>query len=192
MTLYLASASPRRKELLQQAGYTFDIVKPDIEERKRENESPSEYVLRLSYEKAAMGLKVVDEDAIVLGSDTVVVLDESVLEKPVNFIDAKKMLQALSGRKHQVLTAITVIDKHNVESKLITTDVWFKVLNEQEIRQYWQTGEPSDKAGSYGIQGLGGRFVSRIEGSYYAVVGLPLFETDQLLQKFFKLNEVLS
>lgn len=185
MELYLASGSPRRKELLEQAGYTFEIVKPDIEECKRSDESPFDYVLRLSYEKALAGFDMANKDATILGSDTVVVLQERVLEKPIDYDDAKKMLSALSGKKHQVLTAITVLNKDKYKSKVVTTDVWFKPLEEKEISQYWQTGEPRDKAGSYGIQGLGGRFVSRIEGSYYAVVGLPLFETDQLLQEFF-------
>jgi len=90
----------------------------------------------------------------------------------------------LSGRAHQVMTAVTVATKENQETVVVSTDVWFKTLSEQEVEQYWQTGEPCDKAGSYGIQGIGGRFVTRIEGSYYAVVGLPLYETDQLLQKF--------
>lgn len=184
MDLYLASGSPRRKELLQQAGYRFRIVKPDVIEKKGEDESPSDYVLRLSYEKAVVGLEMAHQDATVLGSDTVVVLQGRVLEKPVDFQDSKQMLQAMSGQKHQVLTAVSVVTKDKFLSRLVTTDVWFKPLKEEEISQYWQSGEPCDKAGSYGIQGLGGRFVSRIEGSYYAVVGLPLFETDQLLQEF--------
>ncbi|MDV7105953.1 Maf family protein [Vibrio sp. TH_r3] len=191
MKLYLASGSPRRSELLQQAGYTFDVVLPDIEECRQEKESAKDYVLRLSYQKAKAGAELIigsqltDGNEIVLGSDTVVVLEEQVLEKPIDLQDSKRMLLALSGRKHQVLTAVTVLHKNKIKSNVVVTDVWFKVLTEEEIEQYWQTGEPCDKAGSYGIQGLGGRFVSRIEGSYYAVVGLPLFETDQLLQEFF-------
>ncbi len=94
------------------------------------------------------------------------------------------MLQAMSGQKHQVLTAVSVVSQNKQSSVVVTTDVWFKALSEKEIEQYWLSGEPQDKAGSYGIQGLGGRFVTRIEGSYYAVVGLPLYETDQLLQEF--------
>nr|WP_269213778.1 Maf family protein [Vibrio sp. VB16] len=184
MDLYLASGSPRRKELLQQAGYRFSIVKPDVVECKGVDESPSDYVLRLAYEKSVKGFAMANSNATVLGSDTVVVLQDKVLEKPVDFQDSRRMLQALSGQRHQVLTAISIINKDKFLSKLVTTDVWFKPLNEDEISQYWQSGEPCDKAGSYGIQGLGGRFVSRIEGSYYAVVGLPLFETDQLLQEF--------
>lgn len=184
MDLFLASESPRRKALLQQAGYTFEVVKPSIEEKRAEHESPSDYVVRLSFEKAAAGFSLAGDAATVLGSDTVVVLDDKVLEKPLNYEDAKNMLFALSGRKHQVMTAVTVINNEKHRSELVVTDVWFKTLTEEEISRYWQTGEPSDKAGSYGIQGIGGRFVRRIEGSYYAVVGLPLYETDQLLQEF--------
>ena len=112
------------------------------------------------------------------------VLDDQVLEKPTDYQDALRMLTALSAKKHQVMTAVTVVKGNKQSSQTIITDVWFKPLSEEEISQYWHTGEPCDKAGSYGIQGIGGRFVSRIEGSYHAVVGLPLFETDQLLQEF--------
>lgn len=184
MALFLASGSPRRRELLEQLGYPFSIVKPDVEERRHANETPLQYVLRLSQDKALAGQALADNDAVVLGSDTVVVLDDQVLEKPTDYQDALRMLTALSAKKHQVMTAVTVVKGNKQSSKTIITDVWFKPLSEEEISQYWHTGEPCDKAGSYGIQGIGGRFVSRIEGSYHAVVGLPLFETDQLLQEF--------
>ncbi|MEZ9656851.1 nucleoside triphosphate pyrophosphatase [Vibrio splendidus] len=137
------------------------------------------------------GIVALDSDAIsldsktvVLGSDTVVVSQGQVLEKPTDFTDSKRMLTQLANERHQVMTAVSVVSEEKQRTEIIITDVWFKPLSEQEIEQYWQTGEPCDKAGSYGIQGLGGRFVTRIEGSYYAVVGLPLFETDQLLQEF--------
>ncbi|MDP2491159.1 Maf family nucleotide pyrophosphatase [Vibrio splendidus] len=137
------------------------------------------------------GIVVLDSDAIsldsetvVLGSDTVVVSQGQVLEKPTDFADSKRMLTQLANERHQVMTAVSVVSEKKQKTEIIITDVWFKPLSEQEIEQYWQTGEPCDKAGSYGIQGLGGRFVTRIEGSYYAVVGLPLYETDQLLQEF--------
>ena len=106
------------------------------------------------------------------------------LEKPKSFEDSKRMLSNLSGGQHQVMTAVSVVSKEQQHSVVVITDVWFKTLTEEEIERYWQSGEPCDKAGSYGIQGLGGRFVTRIEGSYHAVVGLPLFETDQLIQEF--------
>ncbi len=187
--IVLASGSPRRKELLAQLGYDFDIEVSDIEEQRSEGESPHQYVERLSKDKALAVLgersSVSDKaDNIVIGSDTIVVQGESVLEKPRDFSHSKQMLQQLSGQSHQVMTAVTVATKNKVSSVVVTTDVWFKPLSDEEIEQYWQSGEPCDKAGSYGIQGLGGRFVTRIEGSYYAVVGLPLFETDQLLQEF--------
>ncbi|MCF7497451.1 Maf family nucleotide pyrophosphatase [Vibrio sp. L5-1] len=125
-----------------------------------------------------------DSETVVLGSDTVVVSQGQVLEKPTDFADSKRMLTQLANESHQVMTAVSVVSEEKQRTEIIITDVWFKPLSEQEIEQYWQTGEPCDKAGSYGIQGLGGRFVTRIEGSYYAVVGLPLYETDQLLQEF--------
>lgn len=184
LNIVLASTSPRRRELLTQLGYDFSIVSPDIEEQKQASESPEQYVERLSLEKAQAGLALSKPNSVVVGSDTVVVLDETVLEKPSDFSHSRSMLSSMSGRKHQVLTAVSVVSELKQASVVVTTDVWFKPLSEQEIEQYWQSGEPKDKAGSYGIQGLGGRFVTRIEGSYYAVMGLPLYETDQLLQEF--------
>ncbi|MFV0449133.1 MAG: Maf family protein [Vibrio sp.] len=198
--LILASGSPRRQELLAQLGYHFDVLVPNIEEKRLDSESPVQYVERLSRDKALAGLELatglelakenttkhdVDEqNYVVLGSDTIVVQDDRVLEKPQGFSHAKQMLEYLSGARHQVMTAVTVAAKEKYHTVVVTTDVWFKPLSEQEIEQYWQSGEPCDKAGSYGIQGLGGRFVTRIEGSYHAVVGLPLYETDQLLHEF--------
>ncbi|MDW6002013.1 Maf family protein [Vibrio mangrovi] len=183
--LYLASASPRRKELLTQLGYSFDIVLSDVVEEHQSHESAQAYVSRLSREKAVAGFHALQCDkAVVLGADTIVVVDQHILEKPESFAHARQMLWQLSGRGHQVMTAVTVTDARQIDTIVVTTDVWFKPLSENEIEQYWQSGEPCDKAGSYGIQGLGGKFVTRIEGSYFAVVGLPLFETDQLLHKF--------
>ena len=192
--LILASGSPRRRELLSQLGYQFDVLVPNVEEKRLDGESPVQYVERLSRDKALAGLELAkqnaanlnvnEQDYVVLGSDTIVVQDNRVLEKPQNFSHAKEMLEYLSGTQHQVMTAVTVAAKEKHRSVVVTTDVWFKPLSEQEIEQYWQSGEPCDKAGSYGIQGLGGRFVTRIEGSYHAVVGLPLYETYQLLHEF--------
>ncbi|WCP66756.1 Maf family protein [Vibrio tubiashii] len=181
--LILASGSPRRKELLSQLGYTFLVVKTDVEECRQSGESAFDYVSRLAKDKAMAAVEL-EPNSVVIGSDTIVVCDQQVLEKPDDLAHAKQMLMALSGRAHQVMTAVTVATKEIQETVVVSTDVWFKNLSEQEIEQYWHTGEPCDKAGSYGIQGLGGRFVTRIEGSYYAVVGLPLYETDQLLHKF--------
>lgn len=181
--LILASASPRRKELLSQLGYSFTILATNVEECREPYETAQEYVARLSKDKAQAAL-VLHPDAVVIGSDTVVVCKQQVLEKPQDLEHARQMLRMLSGREHQVMTAVTVVNQEKHETVVVSTSVWFKTLSEKEIEQYWQTGEPCDKAGSYGIQGIGGRFVTRIEGSYHAVVGLPLFETDQLLQKF--------
>ncbi|MDR9826306.1 Maf family protein [Vibrio sp. FNV 38] len=183
--LVLASGSPRRAELLTQLGYTFDVVKPDVEEAQQPDEGAYEYVARLSQDKANAGFALVnDNTAVVIGSDTIVVSGQQVLEKPDNVAHCKQMLTLLSDSQHQVMTAVSVVSNKDIQTSVVITDVWFKPLCEQEIEQYWQSGEPCDKAGSYGIQGLGGRFVTRIEGSYYAVVGLPLYETDQLLRKF--------
>lgn len=182
--LVLASGSPRRKELLTQLGYEFTVIKTDVEEVKQEHESAQEYVQRLAYDKAIAGLAIADVGSVVLGSDTVVVIDGKVLEKPRDFADSQRMLLMLSEAQHQVMTAVSVVSEKEQQTVVVTTDVWFKSLSEKEIEQYWLSGEPCDKAGSYGIQGLGGRFVTRIEGSFHSVVGLPLFETDQLLHKF--------
>ncbi|CAK2136136.1 Maf family protein [Vibrio crassostreae] len=201
--LVLASGSPRRKELLSQLGYEFSVLVTDVEECKHAQETAEEYVKRLSLDKALAALSLLKDnpserqhvvpssdtvdngsDVVVLGSDTVVVSQGQVLEKPSDFADSKRMLTQLANERHQVMTAVSVVSEEKQRTEIIITDVWFKPLSEKEIEQYWQTGEPCDKAGSYGIQGLGGRFVTRIEGSYYAVVGLPLFETDQLLQEF--------
>ncbi|WP_269981945.1 Maf family protein [Vibrio sp. T11.5] len=181
--LVLASGSPRRKELLSQLGYSFTVIRTDVEETQAAQETPVQYVSRLSLDKAMAGVAT-ESDSVVLGSDTIVVCDGTVLEKPESLEQAKQMLMRLSDRAHQVMTAVTVATIEQQETVVVTTDVWFKPLSENEIEQYWHTGEPCDKAGSYGIQGIGGRFVTRIEGSYHAVVGLPLFETDQLLHKF--------
>ncbi|ASU21371.1 septum formation inhibitor Maf [Vibrio qinghaiensis] len=182
--IVLASGSPRRRELLTQLGYQFDIVVPNVEECRNEHEAPAVYVERLSRDKALAGVALSNPASIVIGSDTIVVQGETVLEKPADFAQAQQMLRRLSGTKHQVMTAVTIATHDHSKSVVVTTEVWFKPLSDEEIEQYWQSGEPCDKAGSYGIQGLGGRFVTKIEGSYYAVVGLPLFETDQLLHEF--------
>ncbi len=187
-SLILASASPRRRELLSQLGYEFTILISDIDEVREQGESPSQYVQRLAEQKAQTVLKQAClqgiEKPIVIGSDTIVTQDECVFEKPGSLQDSLEMLGQLSNAKHQVMTAVCISDAHKTETIICITDVWFKPLSRQEIVDYWLTGEPCDKAGSYGIQGIGGKFVTRIEGSYHAVVGLPLFETEQLLHQF--------
>ncbi|CZF78397.1 Maf family protein [Grimontia marina] len=188
LQLYLASASPRRKALLEQLSVQFEILRVDVEEQRQPNEQAADYVRRLSFDKAKAGVDIAPEDLPVLGSDTIVVCDGEVLEKPTDLDVSRAMLRQLSDRQHQVMTAVTLADRNHFLTTLVTTNVWFKPLSDKEIEAYWHSGEPCDKAGSYAIQGLGGRFVTRIDGSYHAVVGLPLYETDTLLKEFKKLS----
>ncbi|WP_261816073.1 Maf family protein [Vibrio gallicus] len=187
-SLILASGSPRRKELLSQLGYDFTIRISDIEEQIQQGELAKDYVMRLAQQKAeAVYSSLSSPDQAthqVLGADTVVTINNRVLEKPHNLEHSIEMLTELSGRQHQVMTAVCVRNSVGTHCIICITDVWFKPISQQEIEQYWQTGEPCDKAGSYGIQGIGGKFVTRIEGSYHSVVGLPLYETEQLLHQF--------
>lgn len=182
--LYLASASPRRKELLALLDIPFQILSVDVTEQRRRDEEAPDYVCRLAREKALAGVSVAAEDYPVLGADTIVVLHEQVLEKPRDAQEASLMLKSLSGRLHQVMTAIAIADKESALVEMVVTDVQFRHLTEQDIQSYIATGEPMDKAGAYGIQGKGGAFVKKINGSYHAVVGLPLVETHELLTKF--------
>ncbi len=185
-TLILASQSPRRRELLSQIGVCFDSFSADIDESVLAGETPVQYVNRLALLKA----RVVAADhpgVLVLGSDTAVVCDRQILGKPVDQADAIAMLQLLSGRRHQVMTAVALVQSTDAGERHwsleVTTDVTFKTLTLDECQRYWDSGEPQDKAGGYGIQGLGAVFVERIEGSYSAVVGLPLQQTAALLQQ---------
>ncbi|AHB72162.1 septum formation inhibitor Maf [Cronobacter malonaticus] len=187
--LYLASGSPRRQELLGMLGVTFERLVPGVEERRAEQEAPQDYVTRLARDKARAGVALAARDLPVLGADTIVVLDGDVLEKPRDAAHAAEMLRRLSGQTHDVMTAVALADKQRVCERLVTTRVTFRVLTAQDIAAYVESGEPMDKAGAYGIQGLGGCFVRRIEGSYHAVVGLPLVETWELLSEFNSLRE---
>ena len=184
--LYLASGSPRRRELLTQIGVAFTTVGADIDETPLDQESPSAYVERLARGKAEAGRRALQPsmDGCVLGADTAVVLDGRILGKPLDQADSVAMLMALSGRDHEVLTAIAVLDGQRCESRVVRSRVRFRAITEQEALAYWASGEPRDKAGSYGIQGLGAVFVAGLEGSYSAVVGLPLCETAELLGHF--------
>lgn len=185
-SLILASASPRRQQLLQQLGYTFVVEPADIEEQKHPGEAAQDYVVRLAREKAQAVASRQSGPCWVLGADTIVVYADQVMEKPVSQRHAAQMLEKLSGQTHQVMTAIAVTDGDRVLSERVTTDVSFCTLTAQDIADYWLSGEPRDKAGGYGIQGLGGRFVTHLVGSYFAVVGLPLYETEQLLSRWAK------
>lgn len=189
-SLYLASGSPRRRELLTLLGVSFDILLTHTEEQRREGEAAEAYVRRLAQDKAKAGVALAQEDRPVLGADTIVVLNGRVLEKPHDEAHAADMLAALSGKQHQVMTAVAIADHHDVRCQLVVTDVTFRSLSQQDIRDYIATGEPMDKAGAYGIQGKGGCFVRAITGSYHAVVGLPLVETHELLSNFVALRDV--
>jgi len=184
--LVLASQSPRRKALLSQLGYQFICQPANIDESVFDDEPALNYVVRMAKEKA----QVIAQQAkpyhnrLILGADTCVVNDGEILAKPIDLADCITILKTLSAKKHQVLTAIAVTNGDNISHEVILTDVYFKTLATDEITAYWHTGEPQDKAGAYGIQGIGGQFVRRMEGSYSAVVGLPLYETSQLLAKF--------
>lgn len=180
--LYLASASPRRRELLTQIGVPFSLLSVSIDETPIESEPANVYVRRLAREKALAGLaQLEDSSACVLGADTTVVLDQRILGKPTDKADALATLQALSGREHQVMTAIALASNSGCTVRLVTSRVRFRQISDDEAEAYWASGEPRDKAGSYAIQGWGAVFVAGIEGSYSAVVGLPLCETAQML-----------
>ena len=183
--IYLASKSPRRQELLNQIGILFDLVDIDVEETPQDNETALEYVRRLAIEKSQAGLANCDGQAPVLGADTIVVLNQRIMEKPSDKDNAVEMLLALSGSTHQVMTAIALSTKEQILSDVVITNVTFGQISEQQAIAYWYTGEPADKAGGYGIQGLAGKFVEKIEGSYFAVVGLPLYETQLLINRAF-------
>ncbi|AIR88035.1 Maf family protein [Pseudomonas cremoricolorata] len=183
-SLYLASGSPRRRELLTQVGIAFTPISAPIDETPLANEAASAYVERLARAKAAAGRALAPAEAVVLGADTAVVLDGHILGKPQSAEHAQAMLLALSGRSHQVLTAVAVSDATRSISLCVSSEVTFRVISLAEIQRYWRSGEPADKAAGYAIQGLGAVFVSGLVGSYSAVVGLPLLETVELLARF--------
>lgn len=185
-TLFLASASPRRAELLGQIGVPFQRVSASIDETPRVAEEPAVYVERLAQEKAQAGLQRLEQaaDAVVLGADTAVVLEGRILGKPQDRADALAMLAALSGREHQVLTAVALCSATRRASVVVASQVCFAPISAAQAEAYWASGEPLDKAGSYAIQGLGAVFVAGVRGSYSAVVGLPLCETASLLAEF--------
>lgn len=184
-TLYLASGSPRRRELLTQIGVPFVPLSVAIDETPAPDETPAAYVERLARGKAAAGLaSLADRQAVVLGADTTVVLDGRILGKPGERAEALAMLQALGGREHEVLTAVALAAVGRSAVRVVRSRVAFRPLTSAEAEAYWATGEPLDKAGGYAIQGFAAVFVSSLEGSYSAVVGLPLCETAQLLAEF--------
>ena len=176
--LHLASTSPRRREILETLGIEFDVVPVETDESPLQGETPGKMVLRLAIAKA----DAADRGEFVLAADTIVVLGDRVLGKPRDADDCVEMLLALSGRTHAVMTGVALKTPTETRSVLSTTDVQFREIGRDEAYRYWQSGEPCDKAGAYGIQGLGGMFVKTIEGSYSSVMGLPVFETVELLK----------
>ena len=184
--LVLASASPRRRELLQQIGVSFDVIVHDVDETRLPDESAVDYVCRLAQAKAA-AVAAQERDGLgrpVLGADTIVVIDGNVLGKPRDADDARRMLTLLSGCEHQVMSAVCVIQGQRSALSMSTTYVRFRPLTGQDIDAYWLSGEPAGKAGAYAVQGLAALFIEHLEGSYSGVVGLPLYETAALLQQF--------
>lgn len=195
MKIVLASGSPRRKEILENMNLKFDIIKSEIEETIVENESPEELVKRLSYEKAH-DIASKNLDSIVIGADTIVVLNNNVLGKPKDEDEAFNMLKQMSGKEHDVITGISILClglKKEINDYCVSK-VKFKNLSDEEIYSYIRTGECMDKAGAYGIQGLGGLLVEYIEGDYFNIVGFPISSAAEILKNdfdidIFKLNE---
>ena len=188
--LYLASGSPRRQELMQQLNLQFEVIQAPMEEAVLPNESPEAYVKRIAVEKAQAGYvkacagrsgMQAGKGVWVVGGDTAVIFEQQIFGKPKSEMDAKRMLSVLSGQTHQVLSSLAIVHNNQVFSAINSTLVTFKPLAEAEINQYWLSGEPLGKAGAYAIQGLGAKFIKTIQGSYSGVMGLPLFELDQLL-----------
>lgn len=214
-SLYLASASPRRAELLQQLGVGHRVIRLAVDETALAGESPEAFVQRVALDKARAGWAQLEHDQHrpVLGADTVVVVDGQILGKPRDRDHALAMLAQLSGREHRVLSAVAVVGENSIEGmapgagmftenmvdeadlgqdkgvvrerqRLSESQVWFRAISDAERAAYWATGEPADKAGAYAIQGLGALFIERLAGSYSGVMGLPLFETGELLTDF--------
>ena len=183
-SIVLASGSPRRRHLLQQIGVEFRVVAADIEETPLSDEKPGEFVSRMAREKALEVMRREGAGLPVLGADTVVILDGQILGKPVNRRDAIAMLSSLSGKTHEVFSAVALaVNVSEIHQTLNVTRVTFSNLDPGWIESYCDSGDPMDKAGAYGVQGKAGEKISRIEGSFYGVMGLPLYETAQLLKR---------
>ncbi len=179
--LHLASASPRRREILTALGLSFTYDGVDIDESVLAREAVSDMALRLATSKARTAFDAGEYDVPVLGADTIVVLDDRIFGKPESKEDALQMLACLSGHTHQVLTGVAVLTHGGLQTAVSRTEVQFREIRPDEAEAYWQSGEPAGKAGAYAVQGLGGIFVSTIRGSYTGVVGLPVYETADLL-----------
>jgi septum formation protein len=182
MTLLLASASPRRAELLRAGGFQFEVQPAHIDESLHDGETPEQYVRRIADAKAR-AVHATAADRVVLAADTTVVVDKQILGKPVDEADASRMLRLLSGREHDVLTAVTLARDRYAQTRIEVTNVEFAALSDEEIAWYVASGEPTDKAGAYAVQGLASRFVTRIDGSYSNVVGLPVALVYRMLRE---------
>jgi septum formation protein len=190
MPLILASASPRRAELLRNAGIAFTVEPAHVPEQSMPDEPPLEYAQRLARDKAN-AIFASRPDSVVLGADTVVVADEHLLEKPLDRVDAARMLRLLSGRSHQVITGVCVVASGFERTEAEVTEVRFSNLSDEEIATYVATGEPMDKAGAYAIQGIASRWVERIDGCYFNVVGLPMPRVYRMLRKLERKNGII-
>jgi septum formation protein len=181
MDIHLASSSPRRHEILMAMGIKFTAAGVDIDESRYDDEPASTMVVRLATAKASAARKIVPQSIPVIGADTAVALENQVLGKPESEDEAIEMLASLSGREHKVLTGVALDYSGEITTTMSVTEVRFREIHPNEVPIYWQSGEPHDKAGAYGIQGIGGIFVEYMSGSYSGVVGLPVFETAELL-----------
>lgn len=182
--VYLASASPRRRELLRQIGVRFELAAAAVDEARMPDETPAEYVVRVARAKAEAAHAVHGAGALILAADTAVVLDDRILGKPEDARAAERMLAALSGRTHRVFTAVALQGDNRVETRFSSSEVRMRATTPGERRAYCASGEPLDKAGGYAIQGLAAIFIEHLAGSYSGVMGLPLFETAELLASF--------
>ena len=189
MNIILASASPRRKEILENANVKFKVMASSIEELALDGESPCHMVMRLAFEKG-IDIAYRQKSDLVISADTIVVLDNTVLGKPKDDMEAKKMITSLSGRTHQVITGISLINLDNNKKIMdyVISNVKFKNLSEEDINNYIRTKESLDKAGAYGIQGYGALLVEEIQGDYFNIVGLPISRLSDLLKKHFNIN----
>lgn len=182
--LHLASTSPRRRELLDQIGVRYTTLRADVDETPLPGEAPAAYVERLARAKAEAGLAAAGAGALVLGADTTVVADGLILGKPVDRADGLALLERLSGREHAVLSAVALATAARTEARVQVSRVHWRATTAAEREAYWATGEPADKAGGYAVQGRAAVFIERLDGSYSGVMGLPLFETCELLRAF--------
>ncbi|MCK4667729.1 septum formation inhibitor Maf [Candidatus Dependentiae bacterium] len=182
--LILASSSPRRKKILTDLGLQFEVIPPEISEEVKPNESPKDFAIRCSTDKAKEVAK--KHNGIIISADTIVVLENKIIGKPKDKDDAVQILKSLSGKKHQVITGITLFDSESQKliSDFVQTDVWITKLNDDDIEKYINTFEPSDKAGAYAAQGKGAVLVERVDGDFFNVVGLPVFKLYKLLKEF--------